>query len=336
MKVLLRIAIVLVALVAAVVAAELVIRALDPHGISDTFNAERYRDEAVEVCGPPRLFRHRPNVDLALRGFTVRTDSHGARGPELATPKPPGTRRAVFLGDSVTFGWGVDDAETFVARAAAPLAKLTGETWETVNLGHMFHDTTQELGVFDEVGALFEPDLVVLVFVDNDVVPTAQLFALQGDDPLADPNVSEAAKGVLRASRRIARLRPYLPYLSALLSFEYVQRHAVGQTGSTEHAEELGMDVAEGWALCRAALGALRERCAARGATFVVLDYYRLEPLAAFCAESGIPYGSIAFTPEEIATGVRNSDVDAHANARGHGYLCEHLMRELERLGLPR
>lgn len=330
-----RFAIAAAALGGGLAAVELTVRWIDPHGISDAFNAQAYRDEALELCGPPRIFRHRPNVDLELRGFSVRTDSRGARGPERPVPKPPGVRRAAFLGDSVAFGWGVDHAETFVALVEEALSARTGEPWETVNLGHMFHDTTQELGVLEEVGWTYEPDLVVLVFVDNDVVPTARLFEMQTGDPLADPAVSEEAKAVLRTSQRIERLRPYLPYVSALLTFEYVTQRAAGQAGAVSHASAVGLDVAEGWERCRAGLAAMRDRAGARGAAFVVLDYYRDERLAAFCAEAGIPYGSIAFTDAEKATDVRNSDADAHANARGHRYLAEHVVRELERLGLP-
>lgn len=333
-KILIRLAAVAVALLLAVGLTELIVRMLDPHGISDSFNAERYREEVVEVCAPPRIFRHLHNVDVDLRRYSVRTDSRGARGPERATPKPAGVKRAVFLGDSVTFGWGVEQEDTFVSLVQAPLTERTGDTWETVNLGHMFHDTTQELGVFDEIGVAYEPDLVVLVFVDNDIVPTAEALAAQ-IDPMTDPNVSDEAKDVIRWSQRFNRMRPYLPYISALLTFKYVQQHPVANTGSTEHATELGLDVHHGWALCQDAIRGFRDRCAAAGVPFVVLDYYTLEMVETFCAEEGIPYGSIAFTDEQKATYVRNSDADAHANARGHRYLAEHVMRELDRLQLP-
>lgn len=49
-----------------------------------------------------------------LRTFTVSTNSRGMRGPELATPKAG--PRVLCLGDSVTFGWGVPEADSYPAR----------------------------------------------------------------------------------------------------------------------------------------------------------------------------------------------------------------------------
>ena len=63
--------------------------------------------------------------------------------------------------------------------------------------------------------------------------------------------------------------------------------------------------------------------------------YLQQDALVAFCAEQGIAYGSIEFTDEQIASDIRNSDADAHANERGHEHLAAHVLRELERLGLP-
>ena len=333
-KKLIKILVALVALPLALGAAEVVIYALDPHGISDGFNADRYREEVLElVLDTPRIYRHLPDKDVELRGFRVTTDSRGCRGPARDHPKAEGTRRMLFLGDSVAFGWGVSDEDTFVALVEGELRER-GAAWETVNLGHMMYDTTQELAAFEEVGLSYDPDVVVVVFVDNDIVLTRGILESKAADPLSDPNVSEEAKQVLRTSARLNKLRPFMPYTSALLQYHYIQRHPVSQVGSTEHAMELGLDVESGWAAAGAALQRIRDLCAERSIELVVLDYYTLEKLEQFCAESGIPYGSIAFTEADKASGVRNSDVDAHANEHGHRILTANILRELERLGV--
>jgi hypothetical protein len=198
----------------------------------------------------------------------------------------------------------------------------------------MGYDTTQELGAYDEVGALYEPDLIILVFVDNDVVPMARVLAQQQADPRDDPSVSPEARSVFRTLARINRLRPYLPYASALASFYYIRSSPAGQVGSIQHAEELNIDVLEGEELSKQGLRALQARADEAGAKLCVLDYFTYSTLEEFCRAAQIPYGSIAFTKEQIASGIRNSDFDAHANPQGHRILADNILRELLRLGL--
>jgi len=331
-KIAVRLGLATVAVALSIGAAELLVRALDPYGVSDSFNAARYRAELLEIVGPPRLYRHHPDRRLELRGFHVTTDELGCRGAAVAHPKPDGVRRMMFLGDSVTFGWGVSDEETFVHLVEEHLSERG--SWETINTGHMGYDTVQELGAFDEVAAHYEPDAVVLVYVDNDVVPMAQVLAMGATDPQSDPAVSDEAKHVLRTVERIGRVRPYLPYLSALASFVYVNNSAAAQTGSADHAVELGIDLEEGWRLSSEALLALKSRADAAGIPFVVLDYYRQGFVADFCAEHAVPYGSIAFTPEELEEGIRNSASDAHANPYGHRILADRIVERLDELGV--
>ncbi len=309
-------------------------RAIDPYGISDTFNGQAYRERLLEVSlDTPRIYKHRANADESFRGFSISTDEHGFRGPSHAIPKPAGTKRVLFLGDSVTIGWGVDDDETFVELTEKALSETTGESWECVNSGHMGYDTTQELATFEEVGLLYEPDLVVLVFVDNDVVST-HLVLQQQADPLGNEGMTEEARRVVAMNERLGTFRPYLPYLTALLQYYYVLSSPAGQVGSAEHAKELGFPIEQGWEASFQSILRIQAICAERGMGFCVLDYYSIERLAAFCAEQNVPYDSIAFTEEEMATGVRNSAVDAHANENGHRILTEHVLASLDELGL--
>ena len=324
----------LLALVLILGAAEVLLRLLDPHGISDSFNNERYRLELLEMVGPPRLYRHLSSREVDFRGFRVTTDERGARGPRRDHPKPEGTRRILFLGDSVTFGWGVSDEETFVALLEASLNAASSTPWETVNLGHMGYDTTQELGAYTEVGSLYEPDILVVVFVDNDIVPMELVLAQQVADPLTDPTVSDEAKAFLRMNQRIAKLRPILPYTSAFLAYRYTSSHPAVQVGSKEHADEMGIDIELGWQRSQKGLTHLRDLCRDGGIGFCVLDYYAHQALEDFCTTESIPYRSIAFTPEEWATGLNNSDSDAHANAKGHRILARNVERSLREVGL--
>lgn len=53
------------------------------------------------------------------RSFSVRTNRHGLRGPEIALPAPG--PRVLAVGDSVTFGWGVEEEQSWPARLADEL-----------------------------------------------------------------------------------------------------------------------------------------------------------------------------------------------------------------------
>src|SRR5262249_24564909 len=145
----------------------------------------RYRTQALDYAWdrqPPdqidldgTLYRHKRKLDLGLGSFRLRTNSLGFRGPELARDKPPRTCRIVVLGDSVAFGWGVDDEFTFLRRFEDELNEgppAPEVRFEVVNTGHPMYDTTQEAALLRDEGLALQPDLVLLVYVVNDVEPT--------------------------------------------------------------------------------------------------------------------------------------------------------------------
>ncbi|HOZ46700.1 MAG TPA: GDSL-type esterase/lipase family protein [Candidatus Hydrogenedentes bacterium] len=107
--------------------------------------------------------------------FDVRLNSDGFRDSELPT-KPFATgKRVVFLGDSMTFGWGVDAKHSFVRVAEDLLREADGEAaWEFINLGV---EGTAPFDYRDNLlafGAQLEPDMVVLCYyAGNDAVSSA-------------------------------------------------------------------------------------------------------------------------------------------------------------------
>jgi len=70
----------------------------------------------------------------------------------------------VVLGDSFTFGAGVNDGEEY----PAVLAKRLAAKASIVNLGVGGFGLTQEIRTFYEFGLLFQPAVVVLQFCSND------------------------------------------------------------------------------------------------------------------------------------------------------------------------
>jgi len=100
-------------------------------------------------------------------GFQVEIDGHGFRGTGL--PAPDGAaRRVAVLGDSCSFGWGVDTPDTFVARldarqradGGAPVLELLNAAYpgQSAVVGeHMLRERVLPL----------HPDVVVLGFGAN-------------------------------------------------------------------------------------------------------------------------------------------------------------------------
>jgi tetratricopeptide (TPR) repeat protein len=94
-----------------------------------------------------------------------RTNSHGLRDVEREIDKPHGTRRVILLGDSVVEGHGVPEDDT-IARQLEALYP-DGKT-QVLNMGVTGYCTLAEVELLEVKGLAFEPDVVVLFFVEND------------------------------------------------------------------------------------------------------------------------------------------------------------------------
>lgn len=93
------------------------------------------------------------------------TNSLGFAGAEPAVPKPQGSFRALFLGDSCMWQ---GHPEEWPALATAQLATLRGRTLECTNLSLAGYSTHQGLRVAQRYGAQLTPDLVVVGYGWND------------------------------------------------------------------------------------------------------------------------------------------------------------------------
>jgi lysophospholipase L1-like esterase len=119
----------------------------------------------------------------------VAKNSLGYREREL-TPKDPHRYRIVVVGDSFTYGQGIEAPERFSNLIEA----LLGARYEVLNFGIPGHDMPQHLQVLDQVLTL-QPDFVLLQLFINDF-ETAQMAR-----PRPHPLISDgAARGWGRSS----------------------------------------------------------------------------------------------------------------------------------------
>jgi hypothetical protein len=75
-----------------------------------------------------------PNISVIFRDQPVSINANGVRGKSVPILKTENAIRIVGLGDSVMFGWGVKDGETYLSVLEASLNKVFPESlWEVVN-----------------------------------------------------------------------------------------------------------------------------------------------------------------------------------------------------------
>ena len=106
-----------------------------------------------------------PGYSGEFMGKAVHISSLGMRGPEIAPSKPVGRRRLACFGDSITFGYGVGDEETYPHALGVELA---GRGVETVNAGVTGFTSHQVRGFLRRVAPVVQPDVVTVCVGWND------------------------------------------------------------------------------------------------------------------------------------------------------------------------
>jgi hypothetical protein len=121
----------------------------------------------------PWLYGLRPGADGVMQEtgeIRYRVNADGFRGRRYARPKPDRTFRVLVLGDSIAFGYGVEEEQTFSHLMEARLQRLvTDRSVEVVNLAGGGYNPYNELALLADVGASYQPDLVLVQFCINDL-----------------------------------------------------------------------------------------------------------------------------------------------------------------------
>lgn len=94
----------------------------------------RYAKELKMPSSDPLLgHEHVPSSSAVLQSVLIRTNSYGLRGAEVPVPSTA-KRRILFLGSSITLGWGVPEEETVTARLEQ-MFRSKGLNVEVLNAG---------------------------------------------------------------------------------------------------------------------------------------------------------------------------------------------------------
>lgn len=107
------------------------------------------------------------------RKYLVRANSLGFRSSEISPRKNPDVFRILLFGDSSSFGWGVDQEDTFASLLNGRKVVRAGKEYriEVGNFAIPGDSSAYGELLFDVFAPQFEADLVVLGFGANDAKP---------------------------------------------------------------------------------------------------------------------------------------------------------------------
>jgi len=247
-------------------------------------------------------------------------NSVGWRSEEHSLEKPPGTYRILALGDSYTFGQGVRREHLCVERLEALLnGKSFKERVETINAGISAYNTINERDLLAQKGVHYDPDLVIVHFVPNDIEDKAR-----GDGPRIVFNRNYSNTYI-----KSDTLSDY----SYLWSWarQRILKYFRGQAYIDE-CLDLFHQNSEKWLSCRAALKDIRRICLSREIKLFVAIYpffynldgdYPFQPIhdlvTEFCTQSEVPVLDLKpFYEEYNGPELWVHPTDQHPNNEAH------------------
>ena len=149
--------------------AEAALRFFKLWAIPDYSQMNWYRPS--DIPGVPYLLK--PNLRSAWGIGEVHTDDFGLRNSH-PPEKPAGVFRILMAGDSVTFGYGVDQTQSFPAVLETLLNKNAVGKYEVINAGIPGYSIADAGSLLPALSARYHPDLFIWTVTSNDY-----------DDPLA-------------------------------------------------------------------------------------------------------------------------------------------------------
>jgi lysophospholipase L1-like esterase len=117
-----------------------------------------------------------PGMALPVMGKTVTLNSYGSRDIDYSREKKAGVIRIAVIGDSITFGFGVDLKDTYHKRLEEKLNQGTaGTVYEVPSFNMGAADTEWAIKKYVTLVRTFHPDIVILGFCLNDILDYTEL-----------------------------------------------------------------------------------------------------------------------------------------------------------------
>jgi hypothetical protein len=158
-------------------------------------------------------------MDNPSHKTVVKTNSLGFRNPEITLQKPPDTTRILFIGDSFTMGWGVNETDAYPRVVEKLLNQNDPHTKiETINAGFAGGEPSGYYQYLKYSAFDLNPDIVVIgFFLGNDITGEKDIrWTKVSPDGLPDKTQSDGSyvdkEGMLRF--RTMPLRYQFPIVS--------------------------------------------------------------------------------------------------------------------------
>lgn len=114
-------------------------------------------------------WRHVPNAQVQSESkeykVLYKVNSKGLRDTEYSYNKLKGEFRIVCLGDSITFGWGVNAEERFTDVLESYFTNVS-----VINMGVQGYGLDQELLFLIQEGVKYRPDLILIYVIPHDAI----------------------------------------------------------------------------------------------------------------------------------------------------------------------
>jgi len=213
------------------------------------------------------IYELKPGAFVEIQGRPQRINSFGMRDNEVSIHKAPGRFRIAVVGDSFTFGWRMTLEDCYVKQLERLLNHRAGrgDAFEVLNFGVCGYNTEQEKILLEEKVLAFDPDLVIVGLVTNDIMlpasPLALYFANRHDSIELD-RIRKAERMLLRHLPRQAEeiLPPWLSWsrLACVLS-QRIEDTRRGDLIANYYDDE------EMWGALRFAMGDVKSLLKRRG-----------------------------------------------------------------------
>lgn len=134
-------------------------------------NNEKTLGEIIQLSTNNRIiYELIPNSNYQFQNVLVKTNSRGFRDKEYPAKKSKNTKRIIGLGDSIMFGWGVEEEECYLSQLEIMLNNNQQDPfdYEVINTGVPGYNTAMEIAVLENKIDLDQVDLVIINFIEND------------------------------------------------------------------------------------------------------------------------------------------------------------------------
>jgi lysophospholipase L1-like esterase len=145
----------------------------------------------------------KPNEQRKLQNVTVSTNSHGLRSDEIRAGEihdgDPAGFRILSLGESTTFGHGVENQETYSAVLQSYLnSAFETDRFEVINAGVPAYSSFQSLMYLRTAGLDLKPNVIVFYHEINDYLPT---YLRASDNTVIDMGLTDQKRFESRSRR---------------------------------------------------------------------------------------------------------------------------------------